>query len=59
MKFKQGEYTNLPCPTCKSVGYEQDSRIYIIPGDEELIETRGYQLGRCINCMSILKIEER
>jgi len=59
MKFKEGEYTNLPCPICKSVGYEKDSRVYIIPGDEELTSKRKHQLGKCLNCGSILKIEER
>ena len=59
MTFKEGEYTDLPCPICKQVGYEKDSRIYIIPSDKELMKTKEYQLGRCLNCLSLLKIEER
>jgi len=59
MKFKEGEYTNLPCPVCKSIGYEQNSRVYIIPGDQEAEDIESYQLAKCTNCGSILKIEER
>ena len=60
MKFKEGEYTDLPCPTCKSVGYEKESRVFIISGDgEDIYKTRNYQLAKCLNCGSILKIEER